>query len=131
MNTQRIFVFGSNLAGRHGAGSALAAKQYYGAVYGVGVGRMGNSYAIPTKDEKLAVLPIDTIANYVNEFIAYAYENPDLQFDVVDIGCGLAGYSPETIAPLFVGYPPNVKLSPRFEKIVKTEELYLLTNTCF
>lgn len=96
-----IFVFGSNLAGRHGAGAAKVAAEKYGAVYGVGRGHVGKSYAIPTKDAELNTLPIAAITLYVNAFIAYAKENPDLFFFVTRVGCGLAGYDNSEIAPLF------------------------------
>lgn len=102
-----IFVFGSNLAGRHGKGAALTAKMDYDAEYGVGEGRTGNAYAIPTKDEKLKVLPISRIKGYVEKFIDYAYEHPELEFQVTAIGCGQAGYRPEQIFPLFKNAPGN------------------------
>ena len=102
-----IFVFGSNLAGRHGKGAALYAKVHKEAKYGQGVGRQGNSYAIPTKDEKLQTLPIDEIKPHVDDFINYAKSNPNLDFEVTRIGCGLAGYSDEDIAPLFKEAPDN------------------------
>lgn len=107
-----IFVFGSNLAGRHGKGAALFARQERGAVYGVGQGRTGNAYAIPTKDANLRVLPLSEIATHVQAFIAYAHRNPTLQFEVTRIGCGLAGYRDEQIAPLFAKAPSNC-LMPR------------------
>lgn len=107
-----IFVFGSNLAGRHGAGSALEALQYWGAIHGRGVGRQGNSYAIPTKDERLKTLPLERIKLYVDEFQQYARVHPQLDFYVVPIGCGLAGYTAIQIAPLFDNIAPNVKLHP-------------------
>lgn len=112
------FVFGSNLAGRHGAGSALAAYKNYGAIYGQGYGPQGNSYAIPTKDYNLKIMTLDQIAPFVNMFISYAYEHPEKQFNVVDIGCGLAGYKPEQIAPLFKGAPKNCKFSKTFTRII-------------
>lgn len=102
-----IFVFGSNLAGRHGAGAARVAWLKHGAMYGIGNGLMGNSYAIPTKDRKLDVLPIDEIAWYVTQFIAHAELDSDENFQVTQIGCGLAGYKPEQIAPLFADAPSN------------------------
>lgn len=107
---KQIFVFGSNLAGRHGRGSAYAAKKYWGARNGVGVGLAGNSYAIPTKDEKLNVLPLSKIRKYVNEFLVFAVNNQDCIFTVVKIGCGLAGYKEEDIKPLFQNAPWNCKL---------------------
>lgn len=105
-----IFVFGSNLAGRHGAGAALFAKQHHGAVYGNGVGPQGNAYAIPTKAANLDVLPIEEIQKYVASFITYAGAHPKLQFQVTRVGCGLAGYKNEDIAPLFRGVPSNCQM---------------------
>lgn len=105
-----IFVFGSNLAGRHGKGAALWAKEKCGVVYGVGVGRTGNSYAIPTKDAKLNSLPLDIIRKFVGEFLQYAQEHPELEFFVTRVGCGLAGYTDQDIAPMFAGAPKNCTL---------------------
>jgi hypothetical protein len=106
----KIFVFGSNLAGRHGKGAALAAKRLYDARPGVGVGRTGMAYAIPTKDEKLISLSLGTIASHVADFIYYAKSHPDLTFEVTRIGCGLAGYKDVDIAPMFKGAPSNCEL---------------------
>lgn len=109
-----VFVFGSNLAGRHGRGSALEAVRNHGACYGVGIGRFGNSYAIPTKSHSLKILPLETIAWHVENFKRYARDNPTDVFNVVAIGCGLAGYQPWQIAPMFIGSPGNVRLPPEF-----------------
>ena len=108
MNT--IFVFGSNLAGRHGKGAALTARLYHGAIYGQGNGKQGNSYAIPTKDIYLRSLPLDTIQFYVEIFINYAKQHPELTFFVTRIGCGLAGYTDTQIAPMFKNAPSNCEL---------------------
>jgi hypothetical protein len=105
-----VFVFGSNLAGRHGKGAALHARQNYGAVYGKGSGPQGNSYAIPTKDEKLNSLPLEAIERYVAAFIRYAKANQNVEFQVTRIGCGLAGYADAQIAPMFKDAPANCKL---------------------
>ena len=102
-----IFVFGSNLAGRHGAGAAKWALMHRGAIYGVGIGRQGNSYGIPTKDENLKVLSLEQIKTYVLFFLNYAQEHPELTFQVTPIGTGLAGYSHDQIAPFFQDAPPN------------------------
>lgn len=108
--TDAVFVFGSNLAGRHGAGSALEALRHHGAVYGRGFGRYGNSYAIPTKDRELKPLPLPEIDAYVVAFLAHALANRHERFHVVKIGCGLAGYKEAQIAPMFKGAPSNVEL---------------------
>ena len=105
-----IFVFGSNLAGRHGKGAALCARKNYGAEYGIGVGRTGNSYAIPTKDKYLHVLPLHLIKRYVDEFLNYARLHPELEFEVTKIGCGLAGYTEDEIKPMFELAPTNCHL---------------------
>lgn len=112
---REIFVFGSNLAGRHGKGAALYARQHHGAIYGRGEGLQGDSYAIPTKDERIQTLPLDRIAEHVVTFIEFAHSQPDLIFRLTPIGCGLAGYRPEQIAPLFdVFCPSNVMLPDEF-----------------
>ncbi len=67
-----IFVFGSNLAGRHGKGAALAALRNHGAIYGQPVGLQGQSYAIPTKDQQLRPLSLSTIRISVEIFISFA-----------------------------------------------------------
>lgn len=105
-----VFVFGSNLAGRHGAGAALYARAKYGAIYGQGVGRQGDSYAIPTKDYVLKVLTLDAIRSHIDDFILYATLNPDDTFMLTPIGTGLAGYTREQIYSLLKQFdvPSNV-----------------------
>lgn len=97
LKPNEVFVFGSNLLGIHAGGAARTARLYFGAETGVGVGRQGQSYAIPTMQGG-----IDTIKPYVDEFIEYAKGHPDLHFLVTPIGCGLAGFECEDIAPLFL-----------------------------
>lgn len=116
-----VFVFDSNLAGRHGAGSAREAYNNWGAKYGIGKGRVGNSYAIPTKDKRLRILPLYVIVQHVNVFLAYAWQHPDDIFNVVSIGCGYAGYLPAQIAPMFRHRPENVKLTKEFELVLKRQ----------
>lgn len=103
-----IFVFGSNLAGRHGLGAAKTARQQYGAQYGVGVGRTGNAYAIPTKGRNMEVLALFDIQRGCEQFVMYAKAHPELSFFLTRIGCGLAGYKDHQIAPFFKGLPDNV-----------------------
>ena len=104
----QYFVFGSNEAGRHGKGAALCAKKYFGAVYGQGHGEQGRSYAIATKAASLRSLSIDTFAENVRVFLQHAINHPHKIFAVSRVGCGLAGYSDEQIAPMFNGHPQNV-----------------------
>ena len=96
LKPDEIFVFGSNLAGMHGGGAARIARLHFGAVMGVGVGLQGQSYAIPTMQGG-----VDIIQPYVDEFIQYAINHPELHFLVTRIGCGIAGFSEDEIAPLF------------------------------
>ncbi|MCQ2261440.1 MAG: hypothetical protein MJZ77_08640 [Bacteroidales bacterium] len=96
LKENEIFVFGSNLAGHHGGGAARIAYERFGAIYGQGVGLQGQSYAIPTMQGG-----VETIKPYVDEFITFAQGHPELTFLVTRIGCGIAGFRDEEIAPLF------------------------------
>ena len=111
-----IFVFGSNLEGLHGGGAALLAYERFGAVWGQGTGLQGKSYGIPTMHGG-----IDTIAPYVDEFIAFAREHRELKFLVTEIGCGIAGFTVEEMAPLFKDAmdEENIYLPQRFIKILE------------
>lgn len=95
LDENEIFVFGSNLQGAHGGGAAKLAMNW-GAVWGQGVGLQGQTYAIPTMQGG-----VETIRPYIDEFIAFAKEHPELKFLVTEIGCGIAGFTPKEIAPLF------------------------------
>ena len=110
-----IFVFGSNLAGRHGKGAALFAAKNHGAKYGVGCGPTGNSYAIPTKDFWLRPIGLLGIRGFVYMFLAYARARPELIFVVTRIGCGLAGYKDEEIAPMFEAASSNCLMPPEWQ----------------
>lgn len=96
LKADEVFVFGSNLAGMHGGGAAYIAFRQFGAVMGCGVGLRGQSYAIPTMQGG-----VETIKPYVDDFIAFAREHPELFFYVTRIGCGIAGFRDKEIAPLF------------------------------
>ena len=96
LKPDEVFVFGSNLAGMHGGGAARVAVQRFGAVMGQGVGLQGQSYAIPTMQGG-----VETIKPYVDEFIEFAKAHPELFFYVTRIGCGIAGFRDDEIAPLF------------------------------
>lgn len=111
-----IFVFGSNLSGIHGAGAARAAVNQHGAIMRQAIGLQGNSYAIPTKDYNVRdTLPLDQIAHHVTNFIKFAEAHPEMMFEVTRIGCGLAGYNPSDIAPLFKGVPDNCIMPEDFK----------------
>ncbi len=121
-----VFVFGSNRKGIHGAGAALHAARWCGARRGQGEGTMGASfdpstetvrpacYAIPTKADPYTRLSLDEVAQHVEAFLHYARQCPKLTFQVTRIGCGLAGFSDEEIAPLFAGAPTNCLLPGRW-----------------
>lgn len=96
LSSDEVFVFGSNLAGNHAGGAARMAKLKFGAIWGQGVGLQGNSYAIPTMQGG-----VETIVPYVDDFINYVAQNQDTFFYVTRIGCGIAGFKEEEMAPLF------------------------------
>lgn len=114
-----IFVFGSNLKGVHGAGAALHAVEKWGAIRGRGEGIQGDSYAIPTKETWRRRLDLQEIEQNIKRFIKYAKEHPELHFIVTAVGCGLAGYKPAQIAPMFFTAPKNCDLPAEFEQILE------------
>ena len=114
LKPDEIFVFGSNLAGAHWGGAARIAVENFGAILGQGVGLQGQCYAIPTMQGG-----VETIKPYVDEFIEFVKQNKELFFYVTRIGCGIAGFSDEEIAPLFKDAKglENVALPESFVKI--------------
>ncbi|MBR3951806.1 MAG: hypothetical protein IKJ79_07895 [Bacteroidaceae bacterium] len=119
LDVNEIFVFGSNLDGIHAGGAARIAHQHFGAIWGQGEGLQGSSYAIPTMQGG-----VETIAPYVDKFIAFAKENTHLQFLVTRIGCGIAGFTDNEIAPLFAkAYNlDNVTLPQQFVQHIESME---------
>ncbi|MBR4533207.1 MAG: hypothetical protein IKO85_01490 [Bacteroidaceae bacterium] len=115
LKDNEIFVFGSNLAGAHGGGAAWVAHEYFGAIWGQGVGLQGRSYAIPTMHGG-----VEAIKPYVDEFIEFAKNHPEYKFLVTRIGCGIAGFRDEEIAPLFADAidVKNVILPREFVNII-------------
>ncbi len=115
LKPNEIFVFGSNLAGAHGGGAARVAMDRFGAQWGQGVGLQGQSYAIPTMQGG-----VETIKPYVDEFIAFAKVHPEYIFLVTPIGCGIAGFTAEEIAPLFSHAMniENILLPESFARII-------------
>ncbi len=121
LKPHEVFVFGSNLAGQHLGGAARAAVKYFGAKMGVGVGLQGQAYAIPTMQGG-----VETIRPYVDQFIDFARSTPNRQFLVTKIGCGIAGFQVEEIAPLFAEalYLPNVSLPQEFIDLLRPHPAY-------
>lgn len=119
LSENEIFVFGSNLRGMHGGGAARIAYEKFGAIWGQGVGLQGKTYAIPTMHG-----PISTIKPYVDEFIEFAKLHPSYRFLLTRIGCGIAGFRDEEIAPLFVAALnlPNVYFPKVWISII--DEMY-------
>ena len=116
LKENEIFVFGSNLAGMHGGGAARIARLHFGAVMGKGVGLQGQSYAIPTMQGG-----VETIRPYVNDFQDFAKHHPEMQFLVTPIGCGIAGFEAEDIAPLFeeAKEMKNISLPESFWEVIE------------
>lgn len=133
-----VFVFGSNMAGTHQGGAAKIALLHFGATKGVGRGWAGQSYAIPTMNEHLQQMPLSQIEHYVDDFKIYTKHHPKIKYFLTSVGCGVAGYTVEEIAPMFKGISNNVifpasfrpfvertlpKLSQKFLKTVFTDEV--------
>lgn len=119
LEPNQIFVFGSNTQGRHGKGAAKTALNKFGAIWGRDDGLQGRSYGIATVashriTHSLSKLPLDQVQVRVRRFVRFAAEHPELHFLVTAIGCGLAGYKPEDIAPMFKDAPENVRLPQSF-----------------
>ena len=120
LKPNEIFVFGSNLQGYHGGGAARLAMNQWGAVCGQSTGLQGQTYAIPTMQGG-----IGTIRPYIDQFIKFAQNDPERTFLVTEIGCGIAGFRPADIAPLFKNAIniPNIWLPQRFWEILQKEEV--------
>lgn len=118
-----VLVFGSNLSGRHGNGPARHALEFHGAKMGVGQGIQGNSWAFPTKDAVLKTLPLSRIEEEAHHLIHYAKFAPNYHFQVTRVGCGLAGYTDEQVAPFFINAPENIHLPGRWQSILHPSAL--------
>lgn len=125
LETNQVFVYGSNLAGVHGAGAARSAHRSFGATWGRCHGLDNNTYGIPTKDANLKVLPLDRIKKYVDNFVNDCKINVDRQFFVTAVGTGLAGYTPKDIAPLFEQARDlkNIYLPQEFWEVLDEKEI--------
>lgn len=114
-----VFVFGSNLAGTHAGGAAKTALLHFGAIKGVGRGWSGQSYAIPTMNEHLQQMPLSQIQHYIEDFKIYTKNHPKIKYFITSLGCGVAGYKVEEIAPMFKGISKNVIFPASFRPFVE------------
>lgn len=112
LNPGEVFVFGANAHGFHNGGAARTAFEKFGAEWGVGDGLTGSAYAIDTMSG------LEVLSGAVQRFIGFATKHPDLRFLVTEVGCGIAGFTPEVVAPFFAGAPKNVELPARFEAVL-------------
>ena len=118
LQPNEIFVFGRNLQGYHGGGAARLAMNKWGAIWGQGIGLQGQTYAIPTMQGG-----VETIRPHVDQFIKVAKNDPEHIYLVTEIGCGIAGFQPEEIAPLFATAVnvTNIWLPRNFWKIIQAK----------
>jgi len=114
-----VFVFGSNMAGTHAGGAAKIALQHFGATRGVGRGWAGQSFAIPTMNEHLQQMPLSQIEYYIDDFKIYVKNHAQTIFFITAVGCGVAGYKVEEIAPMFKGIAHNVIFPESFRPFVE------------
>lgn len=125
LDGELVFVFGSNEKGIHGGGAARVAREKHGAVLHQGFGPQGGSFGIPTCSKPTGELnheiSIDRIKYYVDCFLLYAAQNPELEFKVTQVGCGLAGWTIEQIAPLFVNAPDNCQFDTDWANTLGTK----------
>lgn len=117
---EKIFVFGSNLEGRHGKGAAKTALKEHGAIWGQGEGRQGNSYALPTKITPYKTMELEELKKHVKRFLNYARLHRELMFEITAVGTGLAGHDIEDVALLFKNAPKNCHFLDNWNKHGKT-----------
>ena len=109
LKENQIFIFGSNLAGKHVGGAALQAKEEFGAEEGVGEGLTGQCYAFPTLNEKNKKRTKQELEESIKKLwiccVSYFGEK---EFLLTKVGCGIAGYKESYIKALFRGFPRNL-----------------------
>ncbi|MEB3766364.1 hypothetical protein [Acinetobacter sp. MD2] len=128
LNDDTIFVFGSDLAGKHSEGAARIAQQFFGALHGVGRGWSGQSFAIPTLNEHLQPMLLAQIQHYIEDFKIYTKQHPNTHYFITALGCGQAGYQTSDIAPLFRGISSNVTFPESFQPYIETNAAALFPN---
>ena len=126
-DNKTVFVFGSNLAGIHGAGAALVAHLNYNYPYGVACGfnttnpNKLKAYGIATKDTRVVTHRLEDIALFIDVFISDTKLYPELNFFVTRVGCGLAGYTDSEIAPLFKSCGTNCSFAEEWKPFLEDE----------
>lgn len=115
-----IFVFGSNRSGIHGAGAARVARLRYDAQLGIGEGLTGRSYALPTAGHYIKPISLDAVQDHVLNFIEFARSQPDLTFQVTQVGCGLGRFSKQDIAPMFEMHPYNCWFDSQWKNFMRS-----------
>lgn len=115
LEPNQVFVFGSNLAGNHLGGAAKVAHEKFGAEMGVGEGITGQCYAFPTLAKNMDQIPHWKLEKHVEKFFEVAKNNPDKEFILTKVGCGIAGYPEEYVKYLFIESPSNVTKSKGWE----------------
>lgn len=126
-----IFVFGSNEQGIHGRGAARHALKHHGAIWGIGNGRRGNSFGIPTRECPngwFRTLPLEKVGEYIHNFLTYARIHSKERFQITRIGCGLAGFKDKEIAPLFTDAPSNCYFDVQWFPYLGSEKKYWGTH---
>lgn len=115
LQPDEVFVFGSNASGAHGGGAALFAYERFGAVWGQSEGLQGQSYGIDTMSG------LEVLREQAERFIDFASRQPGLRFLVTEVGCGIAGYTPEQVAGFFADAPDNVVLPESFRAVLSAD----------
>lgn len=113
LEPDEVFVFGSNASGAHGGGAARFAYDRFGAVWGQSEGLQGQSYGIDTMSG------LTVFEEQAHRFLAFAESHPELRFLMTEVGCGIAGYTPDQVAGFFRGAPDNVVLPPSFSAVLQ------------
>ncbi|WP_208645500.1 A1S_2505 family phage non-structural protein [Mucilaginibacter endophyticus] len=125
LKKNEVFVFGSNLLGNHAGGAARLAVEQFGAINGQAEGLQGQSYAIPTLNKNMEKISLDVLQYHVNKFANDVEATPKLQFLLTDVGCGIAGFKAEEVAPLFTELYkknlPNISFPKSFVDLLITE----------
>ncbi len=108
LKDNQVFIFGSNLAGRHAGGAARQAHEDFRAEWGVGEGLTGKCYAFPTLDENHQKRSDEDLKESVKKLWLTVVANHDKEFLLTKVGCGIAGYSENYMRDLFKGFPKNL-----------------------